>query len=91
MLGFIITMIIVGAIAGFLARLIVPGRDPMGVVATIVLGIIGSFIGGFLGWAIFGKDAAAGALQPSGLIGSIIGAIVALLVYRAVNSRGARV
>lgn len=88
MLGFVITMIIVGAIAGFLARLIVPGRDPMGVVATIVLGIVGSFIGGFLGWLLFGKDAAAGALQPSGLLGSIIGAVIALLVYRAANRRG---
>jgi uncharacterized membrane protein YeaQ/YmgE (transglycosylase-associated protein family) len=91
MLGFIITMIIVGAIAGFLARLVVPGRDPMGVVATIVLGIVGSFIGGFLGWLLFGRDAAAGALQPSGIIGSIIGAVIALLVYRAATRRGARV
>jgi len=91
MVGFIIAMIVVGAIAGFLARLIVPGRDPMGVVATIVLGIVGSFIGGFLGYVLFHKDAAAGALQPSGLIGSIIGAVIALLVYRAVTRRGARV
>jgi uncharacterized membrane protein YeaQ/YmgE (transglycosylase-associated protein family) len=86
-LGFIITMIIVGAIAGFLARLIVPGRDPMGVVATIVLGIIGSIVGGFLGYVLFHKDAAAGAFQTSGLIGSIVGAIIALLVYRAAVSR----
>ena len=91
MIGFIITMIIVGAIAGFLARLIVPGRDPMGVISTIVLGIVGSFIGGFLGYLLFHKDAAAGALQPSGIIGSIIGAIIALLIYRAVTRRGARV
>jgi len=91
MLGFIITMIIVGAIAGFLARLIVPGRDPMGVVATIVLGIVGSFIGGFLGYVLFHKDATEGALQPAGIIGSIIGAVIALLIYRAVTSRGARV
>ena len=79
MLGFIITLIIVGAIAGFVARAVVPGRDPMGVVGTIVLGIVGSFVGGFLGYLIFHKDASQGALQPSGIIGSIIGAIVALL------------
>ena len=85
MIGFIITMIIVGAIAGFLARLIVPGRDPMGIVATIVLGVIGSFVGGFLGYVLFHKDATAGALQPSGLIGSIVGAVIALLIYRSVN------
>jgi uncharacterized membrane protein YeaQ/YmgE (transglycosylase-associated protein family) len=90
-LSFIITLIIIGAIAGFLARLIVPGRDAMGVVATIVLGIIGSFVGGFLGYVIFHKDASQGALQPSGVIGSIIGAVIALLVYRAVNRRGARI
>ncbi len=88
MLGFIIAMIVIGAIAGFLARLIVPGRDPMGVVATIVLGIVGSFIGGVLGYLIFHKDASQGALQPSGIIGSIIGAVIALLIYRAVNRRG---
>lgn len=87
MLGFIIVMVIVGAIAGFLARFLVPGRDPMGIGATILLGIVGSFIGGFLGWAIFGKDLDEGALQPSGIIGSIVGAMIALLVYRAVTQR----
>ena len=43
-------------IAGFIARALVPGRDPMGIGGTILLGIVGSFVGGFLGWAIFGKD-----------------------------------
>jgi uncharacterized membrane protein YeaQ/YmgE (transglycosylase-associated protein family) len=90
-LGFIITMIIVGAIAGFIARAVVPGPDPMGVVGTIVLGIIGSFVGGFLGYLIFHKDASQGALQPSGIIGSIIGAIVVLLVYRAATRGRSRV
>lgn len=88
MIGFIIVLIVVGAIAGFLARLIVPGPDPMGVVTTIVLGIVGSFVGGLLGYLLFGKDAAAGAFQPSGIIGSVIGAIIALLIYRMVTRRG---
>ena len=87
MLGFIIVMLIVGAIAGFIARLLVPGRDSMGVGATILLGIVGSFVGGFLGWAIFGKDLDEGALQASGIIGSIIGAIIALLIWRAFTGR----
>jgi len=86
-LGFIVWMIVIGAIAGFLARALVPGRDPMGIVATIVLGIVGSFIGGFLGYVLFGRDFTEGALQPSGIIGSIVGAVLALLVYRA-TARG---
>jgi uncharacterized membrane protein YeaQ/YmgE (transglycosylase-associated protein family) len=90
MLGFIIWMLIVGAIAGYVARLLVPGRDPMGVVATIGLGIIGSFVGGFLGYLIFDKDLDEGALQVSGVIGSIIGAVIALLIYNAVTSRRPR-
>jgi uncharacterized membrane protein YeaQ/YmgE (transglycosylase-associated protein family) len=91
MLTFIITMIIVGAIAGFIARLVVPGPDPMGILGTIVLGIVGSFIGGFLGYVLFNKDVSQGALQPSGILGSIIGAIIALLIYRAAGRRGTRV
>ena len=87
MLGFILTMIIVGAIAGFIARAVVPGKDSMGILQTIVLGIVGSFIGGFLGYLIFGKDAGEGALQPSGIIGSIIGAVIALVVYNKVTGR----
>ena len=91
MLTFIIVMIVVGAIAGYIARLVVPGPDPMGVIGTIVLGVIGSFVGGFLGYLIFHKDATAGALQPAGIIGSIIGAIIVLLVYRAATRGRARV
>ena len=87
MLTFIVMMIIIGAIAGFIARALVPGDDSMSIVATIVLGIVGSLIGGFLGYVLFGKDISEGALQPSGLIGSILGAVVALLVWRATNRR----
>ena len=89
MIGLIISMIIVGAIAGFIARALVPGDDSMSIPKTILLGIVGSFIGGFLGKLIFGKDSSDGFFQPSGIIGAIIGAIIALLVYNAVtrNSR----
>ena len=90
MLGFIVAMVIIGAIAGFVARLLVPGRDPMGIGATILLGVVGSFVGGFLGWALFGKDLSEGALQPSGIIGSIVGAVIALLIYNAVTHRSGR-
>ena len=83
----IILLIIIGAIAGFLARAIVPGRDSLGIAMTILLGVVGSFIGGFLGAILFGKDAIQGLLQPSGIIGSIIGAVIALVVYNAVTGR----
>ena len=89
MVGFIIAMLVIGVIAGYLARLLVPGPDPMSVAATIVLGIVGSFVGGFLGYVLFDKDLDEGALQPSGIIGSILGAIIVLLIYRAVNRRHA--
>lgn len=90
MIGFLLYLLVIGIVAGFLARLLVPGRDSMGIGATILLGIVGSFIGGFLGWALFGKDLADGALQASGIIGSVIGAVIALLVHRAMSHRTAR-
>ena len=85
MLGFILTMIIIGAIAGFIARAVVPGNDSMGILQTIVLGVVGSFIGGFLASLIGRGDGSW--LSTSGIIGSIIGAIVALLVYNAVTGK----
>jgi uncharacterized membrane protein YeaQ/YmgE (transglycosylase-associated protein family) len=90
MLGLIIYLLIVGVIAGYLARLLVPGPDPMGFGATLLLGIVGSFVGGFLGYVIFNEDLDQGALQASGIIGSIIGAIIALLIWRGTGGRRAR-
>ena len=90
MLGFIITMLIVGLLAGAVARLLLPGPDPIGILGTIVVGIIGSFVGGFLGYVLFHHDLKEGALQPSGLLGSIIGAVIVLLIYRAVSHNGGR-
>jgi len=87
LLWFIIVLIIIGLIAGAIARLVVPGRDPIGFFGTIAIGVVGSFVGGFLGYAIFHKDVNEGALQPSGILGSIIGAIIVLLIYRAVSGR----
>jgi uncharacterized membrane protein YeaQ/YmgE (transglycosylase-associated protein family) len=85
MVGFIIYMLVIGIVAGFVARLLVPGRDPMGFWATVLLGIVGSFVGGFLGYLLFGNDLDEGALQASGIIGSIVGAVIALLIYRAMS------
>ena len=87
MLGLIIYLVVIGLVAGFIARLLVPGRDPIGFFGTMLLGIAGSFVGGFLGYVVFNKDVDEGALQTSGIIGSIIGAIIVLLAYRAVGRR----
>ena len=87
MLGFIVYLIVIGLIAGFIARALVPGPDPMSVLGTMLLGIVGSFIGGFVGYVLTHHDATDGAFQASGIIGSIVGGVVALLVYRAVSGR----
>lgn len=75
----IVWWLLVGLIAGFLARAMVPGRDPMGWIPTLLLGLIGSLIGGVLGDLLTESDD----FSPAGLLGSIIGAIIALLIYRA--------
>lgn len=83
---FLITFLIVGFIAGLIARALVSGPSPAGCLPTTVLGVIGSFVGGFLGYLIFDKDLGAGAFQASGLFGSIVGAIIVLLIYRKTQS-----
>ncbi len=87
MLSFLLTLIIIGLIAGALARLVVPGRDPMSIPETILLGIVGSFIGGFLGYLLFSIDLDEGGLQPAGIVGSLVGAVIALLIWRAMKNR----
>jgi uncharacterized membrane protein YeaQ/YmgE (transglycosylase-associated protein family) len=88
-IGLIISIIIVGLIAGALARLIVPGKQDLSIATTILIGIVGSFVGGFLGYLFFHKDAQNGLFQPSGLIGSVIGAIIVLLLWIRVGGRSA--
>jgi uncharacterized membrane protein YeaQ/YmgE (transglycosylase-associated protein family) len=82
MLWFIIVTIVIGFVAGLIARAILPGNDSMGLLATTVLGIIGSLVGGFLGYLLLGSDRESGAFQTSGLIGSVLGAIIVLLIVR---------
>jgi uncharacterized membrane protein YeaQ/YmgE (transglycosylase-associated protein family) len=85
MVGLIIYLLVIGIVAGYLARLLVPGRDPMSFLQTAALGIVGSFIGGLLGYVLFNHDLDEGALQASGIIGSIVGAVIALLIWRALH------
>lgn len=87
MLGTIVGLLIIGIVAGFIARAVVPGKQHMSIGATLVLGLVGSLIGGFLGKLLFGADSGNGFVQPSGWIGSIIGAIIALLIWISVRRR----
>ena len=82
MVIFIIWLLIIGLIVGAIARLLLPGRDPIGIFGTIVLGIAGSFVGGFLENLIEHHTLSIHSFHPVGLIGSVIGAIVLLLLLR---------
>jgi len=83
----IIGMIILGLIAGAIAKLIMPGRDPGGIIVTILLGIAGSVVGGFLWNMLTGNQGD----NWAGLIGSIIGALILLALYRMIAGRRTRV
>ena len=76
----IIGMVIVGLIAGALARLLMPGKDPMGIIMTIILGIAGSFVGGFIATLIWRHET--GTFRPGGLLLSVLGAILLLFLWR---------
>jgi uncharacterized membrane protein YeaQ/YmgE (transglycosylase-associated protein family) len=76
--------LVVGLIVGLVARFLLPGRDPMGIIATMVLGIAGSLLGGLISWAIWGTGK--GGFEPAGLLLSLVGAIVLLLIWRRVGA-----
>ena len=80
----ILGWIVFGIVVGIVAKLLMPGRDPGGIVITMLLGIIGAVVGGFLGRAMgfYGPNQAAGFLM------SVVGAIVLLALYRVVARRG---
>ena len=82
----LIAWLLVGLVAGAVARLVVPGRDPMGLLGTLVLGLVGSVVGGWL--AVVLTDRKMDEFTAAGLLGSILGAIVALIVYRLLQPHG---
>ncbi len=86
MLGFIWWMII-GLVAGALARLLVPGRQPMGMFITMVLGLIGSLVGGMISTLLFGQDPMQPGFHAGGLVMSTIGAVLALVIYLRMATR----
>ena len=76
-MGFLV-MIVVGLIVGALAKFVMPGDDPGGIIVTILLGVAGALVGGFLGRAVGMYQPG----EPAGWIMSVIGAIVLLFLYR---------
>lgn len=76
----IVVWLIVGLLAGLIARALVPGSDSMGWLGTLILGLAGSLVGGFLGNLFFDGQ---WDVTAAGIIGSVIGAIIVLLIFRA--------
>lgn len=80
----LIAFLVVGLVVGLLARFLLPGRDPMGLLGTLVLGVVGSYVGGTLTSVLSGSELA---LRPSSFFWSLVGAIIALLLLRLVRRR----
>jgi uncharacterized membrane protein YeaQ/YmgE (transglycosylase-associated protein family) len=83
----IIAFIILGLLAGIIAKALIPGDDPGGFIITTIIGIVGALLGGFLAAAIFGGDPLDEFFDISTWITAIIGSIILLLIYRAITGR----
>lgn len=89
----IIIWIILGFVAGYLAKLIMPGPDGGGFILTTILGIVGAFVGGFIGRQFFGGSANINdnsGFSLMGLVFAVLGAIVVLAIYRLATGRSVR-
>jgi uncharacterized membrane protein YeaQ/YmgE (transglycosylase-associated protein family) len=82
----IVWILVIGLIAGALARFVMPGRDPMGIWATIFLGVAGSFVGGFIATLLW-RSPGQGSFSRGGLMLSVLGAILLLALLRFIRSR----
>ncbi len=86
MLGFV-WWIMIGLVAGLLGRLLVPGPQPMGWLLTIMLGLVGSVVGGIVSSLVFGTDPMQPGFHAAGLVMSTIGAVIVLVLYSALQKR----
>ena len=84
----IIAFLILGLLAGLIAKAILPGDDPGGLVVTMIIGVVGALLGGFLAGALFNANPMDEFFDISTWLTAIVGAILLLLVYRAVAGRG---
>jgi len=80
----ILWTLVIGLVVGAIAKLLTPGKDPGGCIITILIGIAGAFVAGYLGRALGWYQPG----QPAGFIASVIGAMVLLLIYRLISKRG---
>jgi len=76
-------MFIIGIVVGFIAKLIYPGAAHMGIIMTGILGIVGSFVGGFIA-RLFNRPAEGAPVHPAGIVMSVIGALIVLFIYNRV-------
>ena len=86
----IIGWIVLGLIAGAIAKAILPGDDPGGIIVTMIIGIVGAILGGFLAQVLFNRNTVDEFFDISTWLTAIIGAIILLLIYRLVIGRGRR-
>jgi uncharacterized membrane protein YeaQ/YmgE (transglycosylase-associated protein family) len=83
----IIAFIILGLIAGIIAKAILPGKDPGGFIVTAIIGIVGALLGGFIAGALFDADPLDEFFDISTWLTAIVGAIILLVIYRLVTGR----
>lgn len=86
----IIAWVIIGLLAGAIAKALMPGKDPGGCIITILIGVAGGLLGGWLGKVIFGVDSVDGFFNLSTWIAAIVGSLIILLLYRVISGRGSR-
>ncbi|MET7454090.1 GlsB/YeaQ/YmgE family stress response membrane protein [Streptomyces sp. NPDC005574] len=81
----IIAWILIGLLAGAIAKLLLPGKDPGGIIVTMLIGIVGGLLGGWLGKVIFGVDSIDGFFDLSTWVAAIVGSLILLVLYRVVT------
>ncbi|MFB4419733.1 GlsB/YeaQ/YmgE family stress response membrane protein [Streptomyces sp. QL37] len=86
----IIAWIFIGLLAGLIAKALMPGKDPGGIIITMLIGIAGGLLGGWLGKVIFGIDSIDGFFDLSTWIAAIVGSLILLLLYRVISGNRRR-
>jgi uncharacterized membrane protein YeaQ/YmgE (transglycosylase-associated protein family) len=87
MLGFVLALLVIGVVIGFLARWIVPGPDPIGVGRTVAIGLAGSLAGGLLAFWVFGGDSSKSDDWVAGILGALTLTVLLLMADNYVSGR----